>query len=108
MQISNSGLVVTANSSARTVKALNPSKSGGGTLGTTNSFGRSSPYPSTLLAVGPFFLFLGPLGLCPIPFLRCPFRDIVDLGRRRRCLRERYSRRDHANNCCGDERGSNK
>jgi hypothetical protein len=74
-------LVVTANSSARTVKALNPSKNGGGTLGTTNSFGRSSPYPSTLLAVGPFFLLLGPLGLCPIPFLRCPFRDIVDNGR---------------------------
>src|SRR6267142_1462775 len=34
-----------------------------------------------LLAVSPFFLFLGPLGLCPIPLLRCPFRDIFDLGR---------------------------
>jgi bifunctional non-homologous end joining protein LigD len=61
-----------------------------------------------LLAISPFFLFLGPFGLCPIPLLRCPFRDIVDLGRGRRCLCERYSRRDHANDCGGDERGSNK
>ena len=35
-----------------------------------------------LLAVGPFFFFLFPIGLCTIPLLRCPSGDIVDLGRR--------------------------
>src|SRR5215471_5510812 len=33
-------------------------------------------------AVGPFFLFLGPLGLCLKPVLQGPLGHIVDLGRR--------------------------
>ena len=35
-----------------------------------------------LLAIGPFFFFLGPLGLRLIPLPHCPFGDFVDLGRR--------------------------